>query len=314
MSSVLGTIQIASSAFGSSGLATGPAGGGFLVVAFTFLTGACVGSFLNVCIARWPAGLSVVSPPSRCPNCERGIRAHENVPIVGWLTLRGRCAGCALPISAQYPLVELLVALLWLGTVLVYGPSLTALRVAVFATVLLGVAVTDAKHYLIPDGFTVFGLAWVLATAFAAQVIGGDSPFAGPYDALIGAFAGAGAIAVAGWLGEVALKREAMGFGDVTLMAVAGAALGPDRALLTIFVAAAMGVVAFAVLTLLSVLGVRKLVTQDGAVATEAAAEDGAEEELPRVPFGVFLAPAALVSLLFGDAVIHWYVSRFLSA
>lgn len=263
-----------------------------LIVFFTFLTGACVGSFLNVCIARWPAGLSVVSPPSRCPNCERGIRAYENVPILGWLSLRGRCAGCSLPISAQYPLVELLVALLWLGAVLLYGPTLTALRVAVFITILLGVAVTDAKHYLIPDGFTVFGLVWVLATAFAGIFIEGASPFAGPYDALIGAFAGAGAIAVAGWLGEVALKREAMGFGDVTLMAVAGAALGPNRALLSIFIAAALGLVVFAGF----VLPFRKTGTG----------------ELPRVPFGVFLAPAAVVSLLFGDAMIHWYMSRYL--
>ncbi|MGI8545881.1 MAG: prepilin peptidase, partial [Gemmatimonadaceae bacterium] len=221
-----------------------------LVFLFTFLTGACIGSFLNVCIARWPAGLSVVSPASRCPNCERGIRAHENVPILGWLTLRGRCAGCSLPISAQYPLIELLVALVWAGSVVAYGPTFTAVRVAVFATVLLGVAVTDAKHYLIPDGFTVFGLVWVIVTAFAGLFLQGPSPFAGAYDALIGAFVGAGAIAVAGWLGEVALKREAMGFGDVKLMAVAGAALGPNRALLTIFIAAALGLVGFALVIL----------------------------------------------------------------
>lgn len=282
--------------------------GNTLVFIFTFLTGACVGSFLNVCIARWPAGLSVVSPPSRCPNCERGIRAYENVPIFGWLTLRGRCAGCDLPISAQYPLVELLVALLWLAAVLVYGPTLAALRIAVFITILLGVAVTDAKHYLIPDGFTVFGLIWVILTAFAGLFVQSASPFAGPYDALIGAFAGAGAIAVAGWLGEVALKREAMGFGDVTLMAVAGAALGPDRALLTIFIAAALGLVVF-----VGVILPFMKITQQGASNTTAEGDEGDGTELPRVPFGVFLAPAAVLSLLYGDAAIHWYVSRFLT-
>lgn len=281
--------------------------GNALVFVFTFFTGACVGSFLNVCIARWPVGLSVVSPPSRCPNCERGIRAYENVPIFGWLALRGRCAGCALPISVQYPLVELLVALLWLAAVLVYGPTLAALRVAVFITILLGVAVTDAKHYLIPDGFTVFGLAWVILTAFAGMFVQGVSPFAGPYDALIGAFAGAGAIAVAGWLGEVALKREAMGFGDVTLMAVAGAALGPDRALLTIFIAAALGLVVF-----VGVILPFMKITQRGTPDIPHPGDDGDATELPRVPFGVFLAPAAVLSLFYGDAAIHWYVSRFL--
>ncbi len=283
-----------------------------VVFFFTFLTGACIGSFLNVCIARWPAGLSVVSPPSRCPNCERGIRARENVPILGWLTLRGRCAGCSLPISAQYPLVELLVALIWAAAVVAYGPTFTALRVAVLVTILLGVAVTDAKHYLIPDGFTVFGLIWVTATAFAALFFEGSSPFAGAYDALIGAFAGAGAIAVAGWLGEVALKREAMGFGDVTLMAVVGAALGPNRALLTIFIAAALGLVGFVLIILpfMKLAGRKRARGSD--VAGPEPASEADEDALPRVPFGVFLAPAAIVSLLFGDAMIHWYMSRFL--
>lgn len=277
-----------------------------LVAVFTLITGACVGSFLNVCIARWPAGLSVVSPPSRCPKCERGIRARENIPILGWLTLRGRCAGCALPISAQYPLVELLVALLWLASVMVFGPTLTALRVAVFVTILLGVAVTDAKHYLIPDGFTVFGFIWVIITAFIGLFVQTTSPFAGPYDALIGAFAGAGAIAVAGWLGEVALKREAMGFGDVTLMAVAGAALGPNRALLTIFIGAALGLVVFVGV----VLPFMKLRRQEVSVADH----EGEGAELPRIPFGVFLAPAAIVALLYGDTMIQWYISRFLNS
>ena len=104
---------------------------------------------------------------------------------------------------------------------------------------------TDARHYLIPDGFTVFGLVWVFVTALVGTMLNQPSPFADPYDSLIGACAGAGAIAIAGWLGEVALKKEAMGFGDVTLMAVIGAAVGPGRALLVVFVGALIGVVGF---------------------------------------------------------------------
>lgn len=263
-----------------------------------FLLGACIGSFLNVCIARWPAGLSVVSPPSRCPRCSRPIRAYENVPLLGWVALRGRCAGCALPISIQYPLVELLVGLLWLASVMLFGPTLTALRIAVFVTILLGVAVTDAKHYEIPDGFTVFGFLWVIVTAFVALFTRDLSPFAGPYEALIGACAGAGAIAIARWLGEVAFRKEAMGEGDITLMAVVGAALGPQRALLTIFIGAALGVVTF-VLVVLPVARLRARGRPD-------------QPDVPLVPFGVFLAPAAVIALLFGDWLLTWYGSRFL--
>lgn len=159
---------------------------------YSFVVGACFGSFLNVCISRWPDNLSVVSPRSRCPNCERQITAMENIPLVSWLALRGRCRGCAGPISFQYPLIELVAGLIWLASYLQYGMTFTALRVAVLATVLLGIAVTDAKRYLIPDGFTVFGLVWVMATAMIALFVGEVPPFAGFYGALIGACAGAG--------------------------------------------------------------------------------------------------------------------------
>src|SRR5918912_4072041 len=110
-----------------------------------FLVGAIVGSFLNVCIARWPANLSVVRPRSRCPRCGHRIAWYENVPIVSWLALRARCRGCGGPISAIYPAVELFVGLGWLGAVAAFGLSFAALRVAVFGTVLLGIAVTDVK-------------------------------------------------------------------------------------------------------------------------------------------------------------------------
>src|SRR3970282_851955 len=150
-------------------------------------------------------------------------------------------------ISVVYPAVELAVALGWLLAAREFGPSFTAVRVAVFGTVMLGIAITDAKHYVIPDGFTVFGLLFVVATAVFSGVRGEITPFAMPWDALVGACAGAGAIAIVGWLGEVVLKKEAMGFGDVTLMAVVGAALGPGRALLVIFLGAAVGAITFLV-------------------------------------------------------------------
>ena len=267
----------------------------FTTAVFALVVGACIGSFLNVCIARWPAHLSVVSPPSRCPKCERQIRWYENIPLVSWLAMRARCRGCALPISVVYPAVELAVGLGWLAAVLAYGPSLTALRVAVLGTVLFGVAVTDAKHYLIPDGFTVFGLIWVAVTAIVALALQETGPFAGPYDALVGACTGAGAIAIAGWLGEVATKKEAMGFGDVTLMAVVGGALGPGRALLTVFVGALIGAVAF-LLVVFPVVWVRSR-------------RAGVPFDAPQIPFGVFLAPAAMITLLWGYRAMAWYLN-----
>lgn len=271
---------------------------------FVFLLGASFGSFLNVCISRWPEGLSVVKPRSRCPKCGHQIKASENIPIVGWLMLRGRCSGCGDRISIQYPIVELLVGLLWLAAYLQFGPTFTAFRVAVFATVLLGIGVTDAKHFLIPDGFTVFGVFFMLLSAFVALYLGDAEPFARPWDAIVGMCVGAGAIAIVGWLGEVALKRPAMGFGDVTLMAVVGAAVGPARSLLTIFIGAVLAPIVL--LGVVYPLSARGLADDKG--QTELPLEASGGWRRRELPFGVFLAPAALIALLCGDAIIAWYL------
>lgn len=272
-----------------------------------FALGACVGSFLNVCIGRWPHNESVVSPRSRCPRCAHEIAWYDNIPMVSWILLRAKCRGCALPISAQYPIVELVVGILWLLAAMHYGATFAALRVAIFATIMLGIAVTDAKHYLIPDGFTVSGLVFVLVTAMVAVFRGEPGPFAEPYDALVGACAGAGAVAIVGWLGEVVLKKEAMGFGDVTLMAVVGAAVGPTRSLLVLFIGAALGAFAF--------IGVVYPVVKLRGAPRGDQIDLGLEAprvELPEVPFGVFLAPAAILVLVWGETLIAWYSSQFL--
>lgn len=268
----------------------------FVILLPVFWIGASIGSFLNVCISRWPADLSVVSPRSRCPNCARPIAWYENIPLLSWIVLRGKCRGCALPISIQYPAVELIVALGWVASVVVFGTTLEALRVAVFGTILFGIAVTDAKHYLIPDGFTITGLFFVLAMAAVNFFLGESTQFASMWPAVIGACVGAGAITIIGWLAEVAMKREAMGFGDTTLMAVVGAALGPERALLTIIGGAAVGAVFFIVFVA-PVVWVRSKRT-------------GVQFAFPDVPFGVFLAPAAMLALLWGDRLIVWYMQR----
>jgi len=252
------------------------------VLTYAALVGACVGSFLNVCITRWPENLSVVRPRSRCPRCEKPIAWYDNVPVVSWLVLRGKCRGCALPISPLYPGVELLVALIWVACAWHFGATFFALRLAIFATLLVGVAVTDLRTYTIPDGFTITGFVFALATSFAALFLGDQGLFATPCTAIVG------------WLGEAALKKEAMGFGDVTLMAFIGAAVGPELSLLTVFVGAAIGAVVFL-----------------GVVAPVAKLRGRA---MPQVPFGVFLSPAALVTLLYGRQMIAAYLTYLAGA
>ena len=200
----------------------------FVVIAGLF--GAVIGSFLNVCILRWGAEPkeSIVRPPSHCPRCGIGLRWYDNIPIVSWLVLRGRCRGCRAPISVQYPLIELLTALIWAFMVWRHGPSLEALRGAVFATVLLGIAMTDARAYIIPDEFSLGGLALGILFALAAgkQALG---------VALLGGAVGFGLLWLVAIAGEWMFKQEAMGGGDIKMMAMVGAFLGWQGTLLTIF-------------------------------------------------------------------------------
>ena len=273
-----------------------------LATAYAFLIGLCLGSFLNVCISRWPRELSVVRPRSRCPHCGHQLAWFENIPLFSWIVLRARCRCCDEPISLIYPLGELMIGILWAMCVMQLGPTFTALRVAVFLTILTGVALTDLRHYLIPDGFTVTGLLWTLGTALAAPFLADSPMFAGPYDALVGACAGAGLIAVIGWLGEAALKREAMGMGDMTLMAFVGAALGPSRSIACVFLGATIGAVAFLAIVYPIALLRRGRVTPQTELAL--GTPSSAPIEMPLVPFGVFLAPAAVVMLIWGDVLL----------
>ena len=270
-----------------------------------FVIGAVFGSFLNVCIFRWPRERSVVRPRSRCSSCGHQLEWFENIPVFSWIFLRAKCRVCEEPISIQYPLIELAVAFGWLFAVNAYGPTFTALSVAIFGTILLGVAVTDLKEYLIPDGFTLSGLVIVLVTAAIGFVRGDASPFAGPYDAIIGACAGAGMIAIIGWIGEIAMGKEAMGLGAVTLMAFVGAALGPQRAIITVFLGAVLGMVAW--IGIILPLSWMRRSPARGA-QTELALGGAAAAVMPLVPFGVFLAPAAVINLLWGEQLMRMII------
>jgi leader peptidase (prepilin peptidase)/N-methyltransferase len=266
-----------------------------------FIVGAVLGSFLNVCIFRWPRERSVVRPRSRCSSCGHQLEWFENIPVFSWIFLRAKCRVCEEPISVQYPLIELTVALGWMMAVSAYGPTFTAVRVAIFGTILLGVAITDLRDYLIPDGFTLSGLVIVLLTAAVGFVRGDVTPFAAPYDAIIGACAGAGMIAIIGWIGEIAMGKEAMGLGDVTLMAFVGGALGPQRAITTVFLGAVLGMIAW--VGLIAPLTWMRRSPARGA-QTELALGGAGAAVLPLVPFGVFLAPAAFINLIWGDQLM----------
>lgn len=247
-----------------------------LVALLAGLFGALFGSFLNVCIVRWPADQSVIKPRSRCPTCGYQITWYDNVPVVSWLLLGGKCRSCRSPIGVLYPLVELATALIWAGMAWRFGPTLEALRGAVFGTILLGIAMTDAREYLIPDQFTWGGL--VLGLLFAAA--GG---LAALLPAVIGAVVGFAVLWVVGALGTWAFKEEAMGGGDIKMMAMVGAFVGWKGVLLTIFLGALAGTVIFLPLSL---AGKKKL-----------------------VPFGVFLAMGAGLSFVVGPALLDWYRS-----
>jgi len=246
----------------------------FIVIAALF--GAVIGSFLNVCILRWGAEPkeSVIRPPSHCPRCGIGLRWYDNIPIVSWLVLRGRCRGCRAPISIQYPIIELATALIWGFMVWRYGASLEALRGAAFATVLLGIAMTDARAYIIPDEFSLGGLALGILFALAAgkQALG---------VALLGAAVGFGMLWLIAIAGEWMFKQEAMGGGDIKMMAMVGAFLGWQGTLLTVFLGALIGSIIFVPLSL---IGRKQL-----------------------VPFGIFLAIGAAATYLVGPAILTWY-------
>lgn len=253
----------------------------FIIIAALF--GAVIGSFLNVCILRWGAEPkeSVVRPPSHCPRCGIGLRWHDNVPIVSWLVLRARCRGCGAPISIQYPLIELTTALIWAFMAWRHGVTLEALRGAAFATVLLGIAMTDARAYIIPDEFSLGGLALGILFALAAgkQALG---------VALLGAAVGFGMLWLVAIAGEWMFKQEAMGGGDIKMMAMVGAFLGWQGTLLTVFLGALIGSLIFVPLSL---LGHKKL-----------------------VPFGIFLAIGAAATYLVGPAIMAWYAAYLVRA
>jgi len=209
-----------------------------IVVAALF--GAMIGSFLNVCILRWGAEpkQSVVHPRSRCPRCGRALAWYDNIPVLSWLILRARCRGCGEPISAQYPLIELATAGIWAYMAWRYGITLETLRGALFGTILLGIAMTDAREYIIPHEFSLGGtLLAVLLSTWS------DSSLLVP--SLQGALVGAGSVLLIGEASELAIGQETMGGGDCALMGMIGAFLGWEAVVPVLILGAIISTVLF---------------------------------------------------------------------
>jgi len=244
-----------------------------LLWTFAVLFGVSIGSFLNVCVYRLPAGESVIRPRSRCPACETPIESRDNLPVLGWLLLRGRCRACGVRISVQYPLIELAVGALWLAAVLRYGLSWEALSIALFFTLLLGIALTDARAYTIPDEFSIGGTVAGLLLSLAP---GGLSP----WQSLGGAALGFGLLYAVAVVGEWVFKKPAMGGGDIKMMAMIGAFLGPLGVPLTLFAGALIGSLVFGPISV-----------RTGKL----------------VPFGIFLALGAGITEAWGTQVVEWY-------
>ena len=293
-----------------------------------FVLGLAFGSFLNVCIYRLPLGLSVVTPRSACPKCKRPIAFYDNLPVLSWLILRGRCRGCKSRISPRYLLIELLTGLLFLACYWYFGWTLSTLKYCTFAFLLLGLIFTDAETKLLPDKLTLPGLALGLIFSLivpvndlASQFLPGmvNLPFSGDVtgrmlsllDSLLGAALGASFIYGAGAIYLRWRGIEGMGFGDVKLMAMVGAFLGMKLTIFTIFTASLAGSF-FGVFTVFVVFLKRTHRFARRLANAQAARRRGWQSaqmvlRFYQMPFGVFLGSMAVFAFFFGNQFLHWY-------
>ncbi len=263
-----------------------------------FLLGLVIGSFLNVCILRIPADKSIVLPSSACTKCGKAIAPYDNIPVLSWMILGGKCRNCKTKISAMYPAVELLTGLLFLACYFVFGPTLDAAKWAVFSAIIVVLTITDLRERILPDEVNFFGFGAGLLFSFFTKSLDGTAlwlanrwfEFPPPQmalsvaDALLGAAAGSGLL----WIvaeGYFRIRgREGMGLGDVKMMAAIGAFLGLKRTMMTVLAGSLLG----------SVIGIFLI----------AISKKGRDYELP---FGTFLGAGALLVVFFGTSALHWY-------
>jgi leader peptidase (prepilin peptidase)/N-methyltransferase len=243
-----------------------------------FAFGLVIGSFLNVCIHRLPAGRSIVHPRSSCPGCGHLIRGYDNIPVLSYLVLRGRCRDCGARISHRYPLVELLSGGFAAMAVTRFGAGWEGLLMYALIASFLVITFIDIDHRIIPDTISLPGIVLGLAASFAPGLLS-------PLQSVIGILIGGGSLFLVAWGYQLLTHREGMGGGDIKLLAMIGAFMGWQGVLFTIFVASLTGTLA----------GVALMLRQAGGMKLA-------------VPFGPFLAIGAIAYLFIGPETLAWYL------
>jgi leader peptidase (prepilin peptidase)/N-methyltransferase len=252
----------------------------FILYLWVFFFGTCIGSFLNVCIYRIPSGLSIVHPPSRCPQCGARIRWWQNFPIVSWVFLRGKCAVCKAKISVRYLLVEILTGLIFLKIFTMFAFHPATLVFWTFAAGLVTLTFIDLDHQIIPDVISLPGIILGFATVSLTPLTWSNS--------LLGILLGGGSLWLIAIIYELLTKNEGMGGGDIKLLAMIGAFLGWKAILPVIFISSCLG----------TIVGVPLMLRQraSGKLA---------------IPFGPFLSAAALIWFFWGGMLLRWYLGFF---
>ena len=244
----------------------------------SIIFGALIGSFLNVCILRMPEGKSIVFPGSHCPRCQTPIRFYDNLPLLSYLLLGGKCRHCKASISIQYPIVEGITALSSLFLWIKFGVSLSYFFYFSFIAALIVITVIDLYHQIIPDVISLPGIGVGLLGALLL-------PQVTFLNALIGVIAGGGSLFLVATIYQWLFKREGMGGGDVKLLAMIGAFLGWRAVILTILLSSFVG----------SIVGITLILIKG-------------RDFKYAIPFGPFLALGAIISLLWGEEMIRWYL------
>ncbi len=244
----------------------------------SIIFGAIVGSFLNVCIFRLPNKESIIWPGSHCPHCKKPIKFYDNIPIISYLLLRGKCRQCHGSISFQYPLVEGITALSSLLLIMKFGLSLSYLIYFLFVAALIVITVIDLYHQIIPDVISLPGIgAGLLASLTVSQITFTNS--------LLGILLGGGSLFLIATVYQWLFKREGMGGGDVKLLAMIGAFLGWKAVILTILLGSLVG----------SIIGIILMVSKG-------------KDFKYAIPFGPFLSLGAVIALFYGENLIRWYL------
>jgi len=255
-------------------------------VAFAFhgaslILGALIGSFLNVCICRLPREESIVTPGSHCPQCKNPIRFYDNIPLVSYVLLRGKCRYCGKPISIQYPMVEGITALFSWVLFATYGPSLSYLFFFAFVAALIVMTVIDLQHQIIPDVISLPGMGVGLLGSLIL-------PHLSFLNSLGGLLLGGGSLFLVGTIYQWLFKREGMGGGDVKLLGMIGAFLGWKAVILTILLSSLIG----------SLIGILVMVLKG-------------KDFKYAIPFGPFLSLGAALTLFYGESMIRWYLYSY---